>query len=309
MAGGGEAACAAALSHFEAAIELAPRVRFTALVAPAPIEAPRVMLEAPAPTQPRLDRAIELSRHALSAFPRAQFPTEYARVNLSLGSALLASTVGDRTLNVRAAVEAFEAGLDAINRDAEPVAYASLQVALAEALAARPDGDRADNLRRAAAAADRALTASDEDRALVGRAHHLLGRLGLEAGAASPQALEDRTRGADPVAHAETHMLLGMVLASQAARGQPHLLSTAIEAYRASAQTYDVKSHPRESANVHFNLAVALMQHSSDARAVADAVRSFEAAAAVFDAAAYPQQHAMISSNLAQARDTLKALA
>ena len=320
VAGSGEAACAAALRHFEAAIELAPRVRSTALVAPALIEAPQVMLEAPAPTQPRLDRAIELSRHALSAFPRAQFPTEYARVNLTLGSALLASTVGDRTSNGRTAVEALEAGLDAINRDAEPVAYASLQVTLAEALAARPDGDRADNLRRAAAAADRALAASDEDRAQVGRAHHLLGRLGLESGAASSQALaeaaahlqqalEDRTRGGDPVAHAETQMLLGMALASQAARGEPHLLATAIEAYRASAETYDVESRPRESASVHFNLAVALMQRGSDARALAEAVRSFAAAAAVFNAAAYPQQHAMISGNLAQAHARLNALA
>ena len=320
LPGGGEAACDAALKHFEAAIALAPRVTSPLIVAPALIEAPRVMLEGSTPTQTRVARAIEISRQALSAWPRAQFPTEYARVNLTLGSALLASTAGDRTSNVREAVDAFEAGLDAINRDAEPVAYASLQVALAEALAARPDGDRGDNLRRAAAAADRALTASDEDRALVGRAHHLLGRLGLESGAASAQALteaaahlyqalKDRPRSPDSAAHAETQMLLGMVLASQAARGEPHLLTTAIEAYRASAETYDVKSHPRESASVHFNLAVALLQRGSDAQALAEAVRSFEAAAAVFDAASYPQQHAMISGNLAQARTRLKALA
>ena len=317
---GGAAACDAALTHFEAAIALAPRVSSAALVAPALIEAPRVMLESPAPTQPRIDRAIELSRLALSAWPRAQFPTEYARVNLTLGSALLISTAGDRTSNVREAVEAFEAGLDAVNRDAEPVAYASLQVALAEALAARPDGDRADNLRRAAAAANRSLEASDEDRTLVGRAHHLLGRLALETGAALPQALaeaathlyqalEDRPRNADPAAHAETQMLLGMTLASQAARGEPHLLAGAIEAYRASAAAYDVESHSRESASVHFNLAVALMQRGGDAATLAEAVRSFEAAAAVFNAAAFPQQHAMIDSNLAQARARLKALA
>ena len=320
LAHGGAAACDAALSHFEAAIALAPRVSSAALVAPALIEAPRVMLESPAPTQPRIDRAIELSRLALSAWPRAQFPTEYARVNLTLGSALLISTAGDRTSNVREAVESFEAGLDAVNRDAEPVAYASLQVALAEALAARPDGDRADNLRRAAAAANRSLEASDEDRTLVGRAHHLLGRLALETGAASPQALaeaathlyqalEDRPRNANPAAHAETQMLLGMTLASQAARGEPHLLAGAIEAYRASAATYDVTTHSRESASVHFNLAVALMQRGGDAATLAEAVRSFEAAAAVFNAASFPQQHAMIDSNLAQARARLKALA
>lgn len=320
LAGGDAAAGDAALSHFEAALALAPRVSSAALVAPALIEAPRVMLEGPAPTQTRIDRAIELSRLALSAWPRAQFPTEYARVNLTLGSALLASAAGDRTSNGRTAVEAFEAGLDAVNRDAEPVAYASLQVALAEALAARPDGDRPDNLRRAAAAANRALEASDEDRSLVGRAHHLLGRLGLESGAASPQALAeaaahlrqalaDRPRHANPADHAETQMLLGMVLTSQAARGEPHLLATAIEAYRTSAGAYDVESHPRESASVHFNLAVALMQRGGDAQDLAEAVRSFEVAARVFDAAAYPQQHAMIRSNLEQARSRLKALA
>ena len=317
---GDEAATEAALTQFEAAIALAPRVSTPALVAPALIEAPRVMVEGPARTQARVDRAIELSRHALSAWPRAQFPTEYARVNLSLGTALLASAAGDRTSNVREAIEAFEAGLDAINRDAEPVAYASLQVALAEALAARTDGDRADNLRRAAAAANRALEASDEDRTVVGRANHLLGRLALETSGTSPQALaesaahlyralEDRQRDADPVAHAETQMLLGMALASQAARGEPHLLAAAIEAYRASASAYDIESHSRESASVHFNLAVALMQSASDAHGLSEAVRSFEVAAKVFDAAAYPQQHAMISSNLAQARSRLEALA
>ena len=188
---GAAAACNAALSHFEAAIALAPRVSTAALVAPALIEAPRIMVEGPARTQARVDRAIEMSRHALSAWPRAQFPTEYARVNLTLGTALLGSAAGDRTANVREAIEAFEAGLDAISRDAEPVAYASLQVALAEALAARADGDRSDNLRRAVAAANRALEASDEDRAVVGRAHHLLGRLSLETGGASPQALAE----------------------------------------------------------------------------------------------------------------------
>lgn len=319
LPGGGAAACDAALSHFEAALSLAPRLRSASSVAPALIEAPRVILEGPTPTPARIARAIEISRHALSAWPRAQYPTEYARVNLSLGSTLLASTAGDRTSNVREAIEAFESGLDAVNRDAEPVAYAALQVALAEALAARSDGDRADNVRRAAAAANRALEASDEDRALVGRAHHLLGRLGLETGAASPQALaagaahlfralEDRPRNADPAAHAETQMLLGMVLASQAARGEPHLLDAAINAYRASAGAYDVESHPRESASVHFNLAIALMQRGSDAQALAEAVRSFEVAATVFDAEVYPQQHAMISSNLAQARARLKAL-
>ena len=278
------------------------------------------MVEGPARTQARIDRAIEMSRHALSAWPRAQFPTEYARVNLTLGTALLASAAGDRTSNVREAIEAFEAGLDAINRDAEPVAYASLQVALAEALAARTDGDRTDNVRRAAAAANRALEASDEDRAVVGRANHLLGRLALETGGATPQglaegashlyrALEDRPRERDPVAHAETQMLLGMALASQAAHGEPHLLAGAIEAYRASAAAYDVESHPRESASVHFNLAVALMQPGSGAQNLEEAVRSFEVAARVFNAAAYPQQHAMITSNLAQARARLKALA
>lgn len=317
---GGEAACDAALSHFEAAIALAPRVSTAALVAPALIEAPRVMLEGPVRTQARIGRAIEISRYALSAWPRAQFPTEYARVNLTLGTALLASATGDRTANVREAIEVFESGLDAVNRDAEPVAYASLQVALAEALAARTDGDRADNVRRAAAAANRALEASDEDRAVVGRANYLLGRLALETGGAAPQALaegaahlyralEDRPREADPIAHAETQMLLGMILASQAARGEPHLLAGAIEAYRASAAAYDVRSHPRESASVHFNLAVALMQPGSGAQDLAEAVRSFEVAATVFDAAAYPQQHAMITSNLAQARARLKARA
>ena len=317
---GDQAATEAALAHFEAAIALAPRVSTPALVAPALIEAPRVMVEGPARTQVRVDRAIELSRHALSAWPRAQFPTEFARVNLSLGTALLASTAGDRTANVREAIEAFEAGLDAINRDAEPVAYASLQVALAEALAARTDGDRADNLRRAAAAANRALEASDEDRTVVGRANHLLGRLALESSGTSPQALaegaahlyralEDRPRDGDPIAHAETQMLLGMALASQAARGEPHLLAAAIEAYRASAAAYDVESHPRESASVHFNLAVALTQSASDAHGLSEAVRSFQVAAKVFDPAAYPQQHAMISSNLAQARSRLEALA
>ncbi|MDE2867955.1 MAG: hypothetical protein OXR64_06175 [Chloroflexota bacterium] len=317
---GDELACDAALTHFEAAIALAPRVSTAALVAPALIEAPRIMVEGPARTQAHVARAIEISRHALSAWPRAQFPTEYARVNLTLGSALLASAAGDRTSNVREAIEAFEAGLDAVNRDAEPVAYASLQVALAEALAARTDGDRADNVRRAAAAANRALEASDEDRAVVGRANHLLGRLALETGGASPQALaegaahlyralEDRPRETDPVAHAETQMLLGMILASQAARGEPHLLGGAIEAYRASAGAYDVASHPRESASVHFNLAVALMQPGSGAQDLEEAVRSFEVAAQVFDAAAYPQQHAMITGNLAQARSRLKALA
>lgn len=317
---GGEPACDAALTHFEAAIRLAPRVTTAALVAPALIEAPRIMVEGPARTQTRVDRAIEISRHGLSAWPRAQFPTEYARVNLTLGTALLTSAAGDRTANVREAIEAFEAGLDAINRDAEPVAYASLQVALAEALAARTDGDRADNVRRAAAAANRALEASDEDRAVVGRAHHLLGRLALATGSASPQALaegashlyralEDRPREEDPVAHAETQMLLGMILASQAARGEPHLLGGAIEAYRASAAAYDVESHPRESASVHFNLAVALMQPGSGAQDLEEAVRSFEVAATVFDAATFPQQHAMITGNLAQARSRLKALA
>jgi hypothetical protein len=316
----GETACVAALEHFEAAIALAPRVASPSLVAPALIEAPRVMLEGPAPTAARVGRAIELSRLALSAWPRAQFPTEFARVNLTLGSALLASAAGDRTSNVREAVETFEAGLDAINRDAEPVAYAALQVALAEGLASRPDGDRADNLRRAVAAANRALEASDEDRSLVGRAHHLLGRLALESGAASPQALaeaaahlqralNERPLDTDPVAHAETQMLLGMALTSQAARGEGHLVGPAIEAYRASAAAYDLESHPRESASVHFNLAVALMQAGGDARNLAEAVRSFEVAAKVFDAAAYPQQHAMITSNLAQARTRLEDLA
>ena len=320
LPGGGQPACDAALTHFEAAIALAPRLSSAALAAPALIEAPRVMLEDPAPSQARIARAVELSRHGLSAWPRAQFPTEYARVNLTLGSALLASTAGDRASNVREAVEAFEAGLDAINRDAEPVAYASLQVALAEALAVRPDGNRADNLRRAAAAANRALESSDEDRAVVGRANHLLGRLALETGGASPQALaegaahlqralQDRPRDADPVAHAETQMLLGMALASQAARGEPYLLAAAIDAYRASATTYDRQTHPREFASVHFNLAVALVQHGGDARTLAEAVQSFETAAAVFTAAAYPQQHAMISGNLAQARARLEALA
>ncbi len=317
---GGEAALDSALSHFEAAIALAPRVSSAALVAPALIEAPRVVVESRGRTPARIGRAIELSRHALSAWPRAQFPTEYARVNLTLGMALLASAGGDRASNVREAIDAFEAGLDAINRDAEPVAYASLQVALAEALAARTDGDRADNVRRAAAAATRALEASDEDRAVVGRANHLLGRLALETGSTSPQALaegaahlyralEDRQRDADPVAHAETQMLLGMALASQAARGEPHLLASAIEAYRASANAYDVDSHPRETASVHFNLAVALMQPGSGAQDLEEAVRSFEVAARVFDAAAYPQQHAMITSNLAQARTRLMTLA
>ena len=317
---GGAAAGAAALEQFEAAIALAPHVSSAALVAPALIEAPRIMVEGPARTQERIDRAIEISRHALAAWPRAQFPTEYARVNLTLGTALLASAAGDRTANVRAAIEAFEAGLDAVNREAEPVAYASLQAALAEALAARTDGDRADNLRRAAAAANRALEASDEDRAVVGRANHLLGRLTLETGGASPQALaegaahlyralEDRPRDADPSAHAETQMLLGMALASQAARGAPHLLTAAIEAYRAAAASYDAATHPRESASVHFNLASALMQSGGSVQDLEEAVRSLEMAGQVFNAAAYPNQHAMISSNLAQARTQLKALA
>ena len=317
---GGEASRDAALEQFEAALALAPRVSSASIVAPALIEAPRAIVEGPAPTQPRIARALEISRHALSAWPRAQFPTEYARVNLTLGSALLASAAGDRAANVREAIEAYEAGLDAINREAEPVAYASLQVALAEALAARTDGDRSDNLRRAAAAANRALEASDEDRALVARAHHLLGRLALERSAVEPQALaegaahlsralEDRPRAADPVAFAETQMLLGMVLASQAARGEPHVLPAAIEAYRASAEAYDIETHPRESASVHFNLAVALMQSGGGAPDLGEAIRSFEAAAKVFHAAAYPQQHAMISSNLAQARTRLEALA
>ena len=317
---GGEASRAAALEQFEAALALAPQVTSMSIVAPALIEAPRVIVEGPAPTQPRVARALEISRHALSAWPRAQFPTEYARVNLTLGSALLASAAGDRAANIRQAIEAFEAGLDAINREAEPVAYASLQVALAEALAARTDGDRTDNLRRAAAAADRALEASDEDRALVARAHHLLGRLALERSAVEPRALaegaahlyralEDRPRDSEPLAHAETQMLLGMVLASQAARGEPHVLPAAIEAYRASAAAYDIQSHPRESASVHFNLAVALMQPGAGAQDLHEAIRSFEIAAQVFDVAAFPQQHAMISGNLAQARTRLEALA
>ena len=319
LSGGDEAASAAALVHFEAAIALAPRVASASLVAPALIEAPRVMLDGPTRTQARMARAIELSRLALSAWPRAQFPTEYARVNLTLGSALLASTAGDRTTNAREALEAFETGLDAINRDTEPVAYASLQVALAEALATRPDGDRADNLRRASAAANRALAAADEDRALVGRAHHLLGRLALETGAASAQtlaeaashlnrALEDRPRHAEPAAYAETQMLLGMVLASQAARGERRLLTAAIDAYRASAAAYDPHTHRREFASVHFNLAVALMQPGSSTEALAEAVRSFEYAEPIFDAVAYPQQHAMIIGNLAQARTRLEGL-
>ncbi len=320
LPGGGAAARAAALERYEAAIALAPRMALPARVAAALIEAPRLLLDEAAPPAARAARALELSRLALAAWPRAQFPTEFARVQHSLGAALLASTAGDRAARLRQAVDAFEAGLDAVDRSNEPEGYAELHLALADALAQRRDGDRADNLRRAGASARRALEAV-ADGPLAGRAHHTLGRLTLEAGGASAADLQEgaahlraalaaRDRRRDAAAHAETQLLLGMTLATLAAAGQPQALPQAIQAYRACVAASDRAARPLEFASAHNNLASALLQSAgAGAQDVSDAVRSYETAAEVFDAAAYPQQHAMIRGNLAQARARLRAFA
>jgi tetratricopeptide (TPR) repeat protein len=307
-----------ALQHYEAAIALGPRVTSPSQVAPALIDAPLLIVERDAPTQDELDRAIELSRLGLSAWPRAQFPAEYARVQQTLGSALL-KMEQDRATNVTAAIEALEAGLDAANREEQLMTYAGLQATLAEALLARQDGDRADHHRRAGTAAERALEAESEDAHTIGAAHHVLAQISLAQGSAPQlatainhlqQAVSVRPRATRPTEHGETQMLLGIALASQAARGGPATLTEAVEAYRVAVDAIDQDRQPMTFASTHNNLAAALVQlaGTSDTSLLQEAIESYAKAVGVFTKTTFPQQHAIIQRGLEGAQAKLQAM-
>ena len=313
-----ESAYTSALQHYEAAITLGPTVTSPSQIAPALIEAPRLIVERDAPTQEKLNRAIELSRLGLSAWPRAQFPAEYARVQQTLGGALI-KVEQDRATNVAAAIEALEAGIDAANREEQPITYAGLQVTLAEALLARRDGDQADHCRRAGTAAERALDAESEDARTIGAAHHVLAQISLAQGGAPnlttaidhlQQGLVARPRATRPSAHGETQMLLGIALASQAASGGPATLSEAVEAYRAAVDTIDQGKQPMTFASAHNNLAAALVQQAgtSNTSLLQEAIQSYNKAVGVFTKTTFPQQNAIIQRSLQQAQAKLESM-
>jgi tetratricopeptide (TPR) repeat protein len=307
-----------ALQHYEAAIALGPSVISPSQMAPALIDAPLLVVERDAPTQDELDRAIELSRLGLSAWPRAQFPAEYARVQQTLGGALL-KVEQDRATNVAAAVEALEAGLDAVNREEQLITYAGLQATLAEALLARRDGDRADHHRRAGIAAERALEAETKDARTIGVARHVLAQISLAQGGAPQlatainhlqQAVSVRPRATRPTEHGETQMLLGIALASQAANGGPATLTEAVEAYRVAVDTIDQDKQPMTFASAHNNLAAALVQLAgpSGTSLLQEAIQSYDKAVGVFTETTFPQQHAIIQRSLEGAQTKLEAM-
>ncbi len=313
-----ESAYASALQHYEAAIALGPTLTSPSQVAPALIEAPRLIVERDAPTQEELGRAIELSRLGQSAWPRAQFPAEYAQIQQTLGGALI-KLEQDRATNVAAALEALEAGIDAANREDQPITYAGLQATLAETLLARKDGDQADHYRRAGTAAERALEAKSEDPRTIGTAHHVLGQISLARGDAPSlttaidhlrKAVVALPRTSKPSAHGETQLLLGIALASQAASEGPATLSEAVEAYRAAVATIDEGTHPMSFASAHNNLAAALVQQAgtSDASLLREAIQSYYKALGVFTKTTFPPQHAIIQRSLEQSQAKLEAM-
>ena len=287
-------------------------------MAPALIDAPLLVVERAAPTQDELDRAMELSRLALSAWPRAQFPAEYARVQQTIGGALL-KMEQDRATNVAAAIEALEAGLDAVSREEQLITYAGLQATLAEALLARRDGDLADHHRRAGTAAERALESESEDTRTIGTAHHVLAQISLAQGGGPQladainhlqQAVNVRPRTTRPTEHGETQLLLGIALASHAANGGPATLTEAVEAYRVAVDTIDPDKQPMTFASAHNNLAAALVQLAgpSDPSLLQEAIQSYDKAVGVFTETTFPQQHAIIQRSLEGAQAKLEAM-
>ena len=220
--------------------------------------------------------AVEIDRRALTEFPRAQAPLDWAQTQNSLGNAL--ETLGEwgsGTARLEEAVAAYRAALEERTRDRVPLDWATTQTNLGFALmrlGERESGTA--RLEEAVAVYGHALEERTRKRVPLDWAQTqnnlglALWRLGEresgttrleEAVAAYRAALEERTRERVPLGWATTQNNLGIALESLGERESgAGRLEEAVAAYRAALEERTRDRVPLDWAMTQDNLGLAL---------------------------------------------------
>lgn len=239
----------------------------------------------------------------LARYPSTTHPAEHATLRFNLGLALAEDPEGERTSQLRAAIEQYAEALRIFTPSAHPRERARVLTAL---------GAAERELGRPAQARDRfteALRLVTVESAEAGAAANGLG-LALtdlgerrEAIAAYRQALSafaDRPRQ-----RAATLHNLGLALAAE---GSPSAIREALEAYDQGLEGVGPTTDGYVWAALHHARAVALMDLPGDrVRYLHDAIRSETAALGVFTRRSHPFQYAMARNNLGVAYEELSS--
>jgi tetratricopeptide (TPR) repeat protein len=239
----------------------------------------------------------------------------------SLGWELQSASLGDRTANLRRAIECYEAALRVLTEEDLPQYWAAMQNSLATAWRSLPTGDRAANLRRAIECCDAALRVRTEEdfpedwantQNNLGAAWWVLPagdraanlRRAIES---YESALRVRTEEGSPQDWATTQNNLGLAWCDVPTGDRDVNLRRAIGYYEADLRVYTEQAFPQDWAMTQYNLGEACVDLPTGDRAanLRRAIECYEAALRVYNEQELPQEHRQTTENLRIARAAL----
>lgn len=213
---------------------------------------------------------IELLQKGL-LLSEADYPEQWAFLQVTLGDALLKSSSGDRTENAERAIQAYEQGQFVFTYEQYPEEWANVQNNIGYAYLHRLRGERAENIETAIQALNRAL--------------------------------DVRTYELFPEGWASTQTNFGVAYGDRIHGERLENLAKSIESFELALSVYTRERHPREWGATKYNqgLAYQLRQHELRVRDEEADIRAFELALEVRTREQYPKQWADTKAHLGQA--------
>jgi tetratricopeptide (TPR) repeat protein len=247
-------------------------------------------------------------------FPEEQHP--YLAVVIGTFADLIQQfPLGQRAINIKLAIAAYEQSLQVMTREAMPVDWAASMMNLASAYRIRIRGDRAQNIEDAIAAYEQSLQVRTREAMPVEWAQSM-NNLALayadrirgdraqnieDAIAAYEQSLQVMTREAMPVDWAASMMNLASAYRIRIRGDRAQNIEDAIAAYEQSLQVTTREAMPVEWATSMMNLASAYHTRIRGDRAqnLEDAIAAYEQSLQVMTREAMPVEWAVSMMNLA----------
>ncbi len=262
----------------------------------------------------QMEAALLACEEALQVYTLAQFPYQYASVQITLGNVYRERVLEAQRDNLERSITCLRAALPVFTLTDFPYEYALAQQGLGQTYQLRIEGERQDNLEQAILCCHAALDVCTFEAFPFEHAQtlHVLGsayvrRVAGERRANLEQAIEYFRRAAAvftleafPVEFARGQHNLATAYSQRISGEQRDNLERAITHYSEALQVYTLDTLPVEYARVQNNLCLAYWQRISGERRdnLEQAIACCRAGLRVWTRDAFPFQHATLQNNL-----------
>ncbi len=261
-----------------------------------------------------VESAIKFCETALQRYTFADYPGQYALVQITLADGYRERIVGIQRENREVAIAYYQNALRVFTQQDDPLGYTQAQYGLGQALQLRIKGNPQDNLERAIAHCRQALQVYtlealplDYARTLLVLGKAYLQRVMGERRDNLEQAITYYREAAAlltpdlaPVEYALSQHSLATAFSQRIAGERRDNLEQAITYYHQSLRIYTIETFPVEYARVQNNLGIVYWQRTTGERSdnIEHSIACYRQAAHIFTLATFPYQYAMLQNNL-----------